>query len=386
MRVFLSILFLICNIFYSKIARSSDCGAGQYNINGECFACSSGQWSSSGSTSCNSCPQGFGNTYVPQSAESGAKSKYECYKILDADSSAETNHGPRCKNENDTDIEYSENGLQCRQYYRESGTYVSCDGNAGTDSYGNPISPPNNTGYHMEESGCYKNTRKCSKFTISSGNQNQCITSDSSHQNSTIYSDALLTWDTGTQKWQADSSCKCRVEGDFEEDYCNGFKEFYNTDMVNSSTVDAQLVFTNNSGATPYCTGCLAGYYASEGNSGSFNCVPALQGYYSTGCGTKWTADNPLYSNSNTINCGDYGNILKPCYAGMTSNSGATSVHDCRYTNQTQFCDAWGCTSYSDLVGSNADNWWWYMRESNGSSGSVDSSNGDIPIDVTTSD
>ena len=375
---------------------------------GECKACDPGGDSTSGrygsrcESQCDSITDSsndsvitdfrFGHQHTINNAANarGARTKYECYKKLDSSDTGttpETGHGYKCKDPDDQMV-----NTECREYYRDddagatdTATGLAYQGNANyhfvtCDASNVGLHNGDSSGYHMESNNrkCYSNTRQCSLFGIASSDGNQCISSGQT-QRARISSNAVLTWRVDSKTWAASLNCKCRVEGDFEEDHCNGFKEFYNTGMVNSSTVSAQLIFRNNSsyGATTHCSGCFAGYYANGDTDNSFNCVPAQQGYYSTGCGTKWTDDNP--TESSIPDCTLYSGILKPCYAGMTtSGSGADSVQDCYYTDQTQFCDAWGCTSYSDLVGSNADNWWWYMQSGTTTGGGVNTSIDDI--------
>lgn len=386
-------------------------GNAQMNEPDECKACDIDHFGEGCNSTCSDVTDGafpFGHKHMGTCdgglcAVRGARTKYECYKKLDKgpDDTDETGHGKKCKDESDHDIEYSADtstGLKCRQYYRDDGkSYVSCDGTTtGTDSATGNVTDTNSdgNGYHMEGAQCYKNERKCRLFS------SNCSVSSESHQEETDDSQqGNVQWvayidpnDNETKhKWKYNNSnCKCEIAGDLTEKSCNGTKYNPIRSMSNTETVNASISYLNPSSpddstvwAHYTCTGCLAGYYASGNTGGSFNCVAAPRGYYSTGCGTKWTAENPLlYSGPNS--CGDYDYILKPCYAGMTTNdSGATSVHDCRYSTNTKFCDAWGCTNYLSLVEDDADDWWWYMRESTGSSGSgIDSSNDDIPIDV----
>lgn len=379
---------------------------------GECKACDPGDDSTAGrygsgcESSCDSITDSsnsnssvtdfrFGHQHTINNAANarGARTMYECYKRLDGNSSAGTGHGPRCKDENDTYIEYNENGLQCRQYYRDDGkSYVSCNGTTtGTDSATGNVTDTDSDGdgYHMEGAQCYKNERKCRLFS------SNCSVSSESHQEQTDDSQqGIVQWgdyidpiDHETKhKWKYETSnCKCEIAGDLTEKSCNGTKYNLIKSMSNAETVSASISYSNPNNpddstvwAHYTCTGCLAGFYANRNTGGSFNCVAAPQGDYSTGCGTVWiSVDNP--TGSSTRDCTLYSGILKPCYAGMTtSDSGADSVQDCHYTDQTQFCDAWGCTSYSDLVGSNADNWWWYMQSGTTTGGSVNTSIDDI--------
>lgn len=342
----------------------------------------------------------FGHQHMDDqnNAIRGARTKYECYKKLDKDpnDTDETGHGKKCKDESDHDIEYSADtstGLKCRQYYRDDGkSYVSCDGTTtGTDSATGNVTDTDSdgNGYHMEGAQCYKNERKCRLFS------SNCLVSSESHQVETDDSQqGNVQWgayidpnnNETKHKWKYDdtSNCKCKIAGDLTEKSCNGTKYNPIRSMSNTETVNASISYLNPNSpddstvwAHYTCTGCLAGYYANGDTNNSFNCVPAPQGYYSTGCGTVWiNVDNP--TGSGTRDCTLYSGILKPCYAGMTSNSGADSVQDCHYTSQTQFCDAWGCASYSDLVGSNADDWWWYMQSGTTTGGSVNTSIDDI--------
>jgi len=130
-----------------------------------------------------------------------------------------------------------------------------------------------------------------------------------------------------------------------------------------------------------YCLGCKSGYvpadyppgfddYKSSPSETFGSCKKADNGYYSTGCsranramllngGMGNSTSNPScrwWCSSffdNGTNCETevddtyYHGI--PCFAGMTSPAGSTSKTQCRYTNETQFCDAYGCFKFDEL-------------------------------------
>ena len=361
-------------------------------------------------------------------SDSNAKSKYECYKKLDGQSG--NGHGEQC-------TERDGSAVTCRQYYRDSNSannhyvsqqngstyyYIVCEdedhnssaltetvGYIGEDTkcidlhnnadltlyqyycekaYSAPLNSTNSPTvmrYHIETDGkCYSNALTCGKFGATGG----CA---SANTNDISFS-GYLRWNWNNKQWQQDTNataftCKCTKNNiDIEvsgNDYtCTGNADYTaNGTVYNPNTVDETSVAYNDYPVGYSCESCKAGYVGfvrRAGNTQMKTCFPAMNGCFSSGCGTGYAYgcfDAPYnFDNNNGFRClkvGDYSDLsfedfYKPCYAGMTTDdTGSTTRNDCHYTNDTNFCDAYGCVSMDQLLqntGTSQNDWTWYMQ------------------------
>lgn len=361
MRVLFSVLLFL---LYTS-AHVFACSKGQKTTGSTyspCQVCDLGSWCDGENQT--ACPENFSFSDRDTSTQIGAKSQYECYKKLNGETS--NGHGAKCKDQSNSDIEYSDsdNTKKCRAYYRGEGQnpYVSCDGTTGTDSGTGEIEQSQNidsAGYHMEGNQCYFNTRNCKLFTLSG---NSCDTDNIS---------GVLTWgqlnrtDLGWRHTAADNDvCLCKRNVESKKCYAQIFATITSRDTINETTISFnENTITTDPQSQTYskCLGCLPGAWTGDADDWPYaGCYAVPAGYYSIGCG--------ILSNGNTNrDCYDNQSPYRiPCYAGMTSAAGSDGPEDCHYTNDTQFCDAYGCVSMEQLLnatGTSQNDWTWYMQQ-----------------------
>lgn len=240
--------------------------------------------------------------------------------------------------------------------------------------------------YHIETGEkCYSNALTCGKFDATGG----CA---SANTNDISFS-GYLRWNWDNKQWQQNINataftCKCTKNNiDIEvsgNDYtCTGDADYNASGTVYSpNTVEGTSVAYNDYPVGYSCESCKAGYvgfFKYANNDNRQKCVPAMKGCYSDGC----NGDNCVSSSNNpgdTIPCVTNGTDIfadlysrlslfyHPCYAGMTTdNTGSTARTACHYnTDNTQFCDAYGCVSMDQLLnatGTSQNDWTWYMQQ-----------------------
>lgn len=371
----------------------------------ECKACSAGSLNTPahygpGCNINNVCdsdfPYGYQHTINGSTGARGARTKYECYREVS------------CTKSNGTDTESN-----CREYYRDGtnnvtqyptydssaniyykGTsdqhWVSCDENVGAND-----SPDETEDYHMESNNsvCYANTLPCRLFKpYFSNNLSTPLEECEFPEGETVpYSNGL---------WQPHSHCISCTLSNIEAKTSNGtyichaYSATYNKDSAHPHTGDPSKnnvkLYFQYYPSTWQCNACKVGYvgfvsdFANQTNRKG--CLPVARGYYSDGCssGSCYGSDSWSYVGeyqiTDGIQCETYNtpgqsgiyNTIKtfchPCYAGMTTDSsGATGPSACHYTNNTQFCDAYGCVSMEQLLGAtqtlSQDDWTWYMQQ-----------------------
>ena len=295
----------------------------EFNGENKCRQCPQSKYCPATETEAQSCPDDF------STSELGATSAEECFKPDPI----------TCEKPDGTP------DTSCRHYNTNTNPY-RCFING---IWGNA---------HMEEDdNCYYNIRFCWAFqNITGCDGDDRIFNDS---NSTT---PLARWTSS--KWDV-SGCKCQ-EGGFTDNnnryYCTGkhfnVKPRPNTGQYtlldNVNTAIVYDIYTNDS--SYHCQSCQNGYYVSniyqssnpadspyckKPGSASIvvcNCEEIPKGWYGTeNC--SWNADT-LTSNPCPKNW---------CPAGKTTDGpGATSDQQCKYTHDTQFCDAKGCFSFTE--------------------------------------
>ena len=201
--------------------------------------------------------------------------------------------------------------------------------------------------------------------------------------------------------WQPNNSCTFCTLSNIEAKTSNGTyichasSATYNKDSTNPHTgnqsKDNVKLYFQYYPSTWQCNACKDGYvgfvsgFANQ--TSQKGCLPVAYGYYSNGCsfdscygGDSWSYVDE-YQITNGIQCEIYNtpgqseiyNTIKtfchPCYAGMTTDStGATGPQFCKYTDETKFCDAYGCFQLTGTDSSNQnsiDYWQWYMYTNN---------------------
>ena len=328
-----------------------------------CKACDDGKYCDGTSFSQQDCPSDFSFSLPSSSSSIGAKSKYECYKKLNGQTG--NGYGSKCQNSTGTDITYSDtdNTAKCRQYYRESGTFVSCNGDTGTDD--SNVNNSATSDYHIEGSGnnakCYSNTRNCNLFTTSG-----TVDGVSGEAN------WLENTSSQTYKWNA---ANCIKQKEYNGNNCKGIqieKPPINCNAANdchSWVQNATSSITYNYYGY-YCKSCNAGYEVNNSTDATCSTSLCTDSSSANTCGSnqvyicKCGAINRGYYRSTQVNLCDNnnckrsfnaflnlftGNVNQPCGPGQTTNGGATSVNDCHYTERTRFCDAHGCFYLSNL-------------------------------------
>lgn len=273
--------------------------AGCYFAN-VCTQCTKSHYCPAGESNKKKCSDLGDGTFTLSDA--GATEEEDCYKKVDC-------------------IHYN-NTISCKSYYEGI-----------TDCGGGMTS---NTTVHLENDTCYTGYLNCDQFN------NNCTGTVSGY----------TKWDRSRGKWHTapTSTERCRCESDYTSETCTGKQTYftnYNQVYIDRTT---QINFVPSE---YFCTKCRAGYYvnaATDINSDHENddcandkvckCTIVSQGHYVNGqC-------NILYPvNPNTNICPP-----TPCPAGQTTDgTGATSLTECHFTGDTQFCDAGGCFTLDEI-------------------------------------
>ena len=277
-----------------------DCNKGEYwdPTSGKCEECTSGRYcpktiNSNGIAYC--CP-----TDYPDSAN-GATEIEDCYKTI------------KCMHEAAQ--------KDCKSY---DGGLIDCsDGiTSNSELYH----------FHFEDNQCYTGVWNCNKFS------NNC-------QIGTVTNSAL--WDEAKGKWNV-SQCRCTATYDSES--CIGQQDIMPSSPSWYITLNGSINFDSQ---IYHCTECKTGYYVkgeSDINHDNNNddcenksvckCTQIPKGKYLNETCTGFHP--PINTNQD---------ICPPsnCPAGKTTKApGAASAEECKYSNQTKFCDAKGCFMLTD--------------------------------------
>ncbi len=238
----------------------------------------------------------------------GATEEEDCYKMLGCD-----NNGTLVNN--------------CKYYYREYQSGIPAVYCGGDDD-------PN---AHIEDNSCYMNERDCSAFDT-----NSCT--------GTKTGKATYLPEPDMQKWSV-QNCKCKEQNvNDTTKHCIATKNYTASGTV--ANVGGTINYTLSN---YYCTGCIGGHYvtpdditpqqycqAPSGNIKVCKCTPVNQGYYMSSCSFGY----PLSSQPSSCV------TPTPCPAGQTTDgTGATSLTECHFTGETQFCDAGGCFTLDEIQG-----------------------------------
>lgn len=197
----------------------------------------------------------------------------------------------------------------CRHYY--NGQY-SCD----------------NAAAHIEASGCYTNTRKCSLFDGCTGTPN----GDATYENSS---------------WKV-SGCTCTKDDELY--HCNATATYRSTNTPVSNATDA---INYNLLDSYYCTRCTEGYYATT--TAQQNCDQSSNPYSVCEC-----IETPKGKYLTSCSFEDLPNSCTPtnCPIGQTTeHTRSTDSEDCKYGTATRICDSAGCVFLNDIGGINVSNW-----------------------------
>lgn len=272
---------------------------------------------------------------------------------------------------------------------------------------------------------CYANKMSCNQFKWYHTNN----TNDATYFSDWI-SDRYLIWNANNGRWENEStSAICNrtrhyttsQEFSLDNNYyvCNISEETVSQTQIttqslstyqnqgNQNSVEYTFIKYSNSNNTKnwICESCKAGYMGFLNVSqNEQRCISVAQGYYSDGCHRSPTGQQKgcvledwnynAFSSRNECNWystagrQDLWDKIKefchPCYAGMTTfkfndpdnpnsglnlaqtTDGAFSPRQCHYSNDTNFCDAYGCTSLEQLLdttGTSQNDWTWYMQQ-----------------------
>lgn len=303
----------------------SGCGPKKFfdTVVQECIDCQSGYYCP-GDDIAHCCYSNTNNGF-PLS-ESQSESKNACYKTV------------TCKKMDGGDNQC------CRHYYDD--TY-KCPEQCPQP----PQSPLDlrDAHYESDTGKCYTNTRRCGLFNTSG-----CL-------GGTV--GGAAKWQNGQWNLKYTVSgtyfgCTCENSDFTNSNNCSGKR----TTRVHTSTVPSAnntetINYQDGEVQSYYCTSCTSGYYVeqiyhdssapsgckSPDDSQSYvvcGCTKNTQGWYGVGC--SW--DPKTLTNQTTLSC------VSPCPVGQTTDgTGATSLTDCQFTVETQFCDAGGCFTLDEI-------------------------------------